>query len=253
MGAVGGLVARMILAGDVGGTNARFALLDDGGRRVRHQEVLESRSFRTFDAALECFLRGAREKGRLAKMAEVRAASFGVAGPVVEGRVRTTNLPWVIDANQVERSLRLRNVSLLNDLVAVGLGARSAPASKLHVLHVGRPRKKPGNVAVIAAGTGLGEATFVSDGTHDVACATEGSHVDFAPRTPVEGRLLAVLAREFGHVSYERVASGSILRTAHRPNAHPKNRSSVAYVSVPVATLLRGSISSGPAAAIPGS
>lgn len=205
----------MILAGDVGGTRARFALFDIGGRRVKHQEVLDSRSFRTFEAALERFLEGARANGRLSKMGEIRAATFGVAGPVVDNRVRTTNLPWFIDAKHVERTLRLRRVNLLNDLVAVGIGARSAPASKLDVLQVGRPRRARGNVAVIAAGTGLGEAIFVREGSQEWACATEGSHVDFAPRTPVEARLWTVLAREFGHVSYERVASGSTIHVLY--------------------------------------
>jgi glucokinase len=199
----------LILAGDVGGTRARFALLDEGGRKVLHQDVLESRSFATFEAALARFLEGARTMVHL--RGTVRAASFGIAGPVVDQRVKTTNLPWVIDARAVGKAFGIARVTLLNDLVALGLGALAAGPSKIVSIHGGRPRKSGGNLAVIAAGTGLGEATFVWDGATHVACPTEGSHVDFAPRTPVEVELWKVLAREYGHVSYERVASGSTL------------------------------------------
>lgn len=199
----------LILAGDIGGTRARFALLDARGRKIVHQEVLESRSFKTFEAALARFLDGARTKRRA--RSPIAAASFGIAGPVVDQRVKTTNLPWVIDAATVAEEFGIARVTLLNDLVAVGLGAISAAPDKLRSIHVGEPRTTGGNLSVIAAGTGLGEAAFVWDGTTHVACPTEGSHVDFAPRTPVEAELWANLKREYGHVSYERVASGSTI------------------------------------------
>ena len=125
--------------------------------------------------------------------------------------MEATNLPWVIDARAIAKRFAIPHVTLLNDLVAVGLGAIAAPPSKLQVLHLGRPEKTGGNLAVIAAGTGLGEAAFVWDGANHVACATEGAHVDFAARSPVEAELWTMLAREHGHVSYERVASGSTI------------------------------------------
>lgn len=198
-----------ILAGDVGGTRARFALLDETGRKVIHQDVLESRSFATFEAALTRFMQGARAMGH-AKGA-IRAASFGIAGPVVDQRVKTTNLPWVIDARTISAQFAIPRVTLLNDLVALGLGAIVAGPRKIQSIHAGKPRPSGGNLAVIAAGTGLGEAVFVWDGARHVPCPTEGSHVDFAPRTPVEAALLEALTREYGHVSYERVASGSTI------------------------------------------
>lgn len=204
----------MILAGDIGGTRARFALLDATGKRVVHQEVLDSRSFEVFEAALLRFLEGARAKKKL--RGAVRAASFGIAGPVVDQRVKTTNLPWTIDARLVARKFGVPRVTLLNDLVAVGLGALAAPPSKLAVVHLGRPKRTGGNIGVIAAGTGLGEAVFVWDGQGHVACPTEGSHVDFAPRNDVEIALLRKLAGEHGRVSYERVASGSTLSMLYR-------------------------------------
>jgi glucokinase len=225
-----------ILAGDIGGTRARFAVLEGTGRRVVHQEVLESKTFGTFEAALDRFLEGARAKRKIEQNGEkIAAASFGIAGPVVEQRVKTTNLPWVIDADTVSRDLRVGKVTLLNDLVAVGLGALAAPPAKIQVLHLGRPRKAGGNLAVIAAGTGLGEAAFIWDGTTHVACPTEGAHVDFAARTPVEVELWAMLKREYGHVSYERVASGSTIAAVYtffvRDQRVPESKANAAHVA----------------------
>jgi glucokinase len=222
-----------IVAGDIGGTRARFALLEATGRKVLHQDVLESRTFPTFEAALARFLEGARAKGKL--VGAIGAASFGIAGPVVDQRVKATNLPWVIDAAAVSAEFRIERVTLLNDLVAVGLGALAAAPSKLRSIHVGRPHTTGGNVAVIAAGTGLGEASFVWDGTAHVACPTEGSHVDFAPRTPIELELWKLLAREFGHVSYERVASGSTIAALYtffvRDQRVPESEAAASYVA----------------------
>jgi glucokinase len=223
----------LILAGDVGGTRARFAILEATGRKVVHQDVLESRTFATFEAALARFLEGARALGKLKGV--IRAASFGIAGPVVDQRVKTTNLPWVIDARAVSEEFAIARVTLLNDLVALGLGAIAAAPSKVRSIHLGNPRKTGGNLAVIAAGTGLGEAAFIWDGTTHVACPTEGSHVDFAPRTGVEVELLQMLAREYGHVSYERVASGSTIAALYtffvRDQRVPESKASASIVA----------------------
>lgn len=206
----------LVLAGDLGGTRARFAVFAlpsrgaDGPPRLVHQNVLESRAFKTFEAALDRFLSGSA-RDALGKKVTIAAASFGIAGPVVDQRVKTTNLPWTIDARVIAKTFEIESVTLLNDLVAAGLGAIASPPSKLAVVHKGRPKRDEGTLAVIAAGTGLGEAVFVWDGREHVACATEGSHVDFAPRNKVEDELLAMLRSEYGHVSYERIASGSTI------------------------------------------
>jgi glucokinase len=207
-------VSAFVLAGDIGGTRARFVLLDEPGKRIVYEQVLESQQHATFGDALSTFLAAARDRHR--GRVHVRAASLAIAGPVVDQRVKTTNLPWSIDARLVGRAFEIAHVSLLNDLVAVGFGALAAAPSKLEVVHVGRPKKRGANVAVIAAGTGLGEAAFVWDGARHVACATEGAHVTFAPRTPVETELAAQLGAEHGHVSYERVAAGSSLAMLYR-------------------------------------
>lgn len=204
-----------VLAGDVGGTRARFALFDVAGKKLVCQDVLPSRTFATFETALGRFVEGECKRFLRGKRPIV-AASFGIAGPVVDQRVRTTNLPWTIDARAIARGFGIPNVTLLNDLVAVGLGALASPPSKLSVIHLGRPKKTGGNLAVIAAGTGLGEAAFVWDGERHVACPTEGAHVDFAPRDAAQAELLAELRQEHGHVSYERVASGSTIAMVYR-------------------------------------
>jgi glucokinase len=139
----------------------------------------------------------------------VTAAAFGVAGPVVAGRCVATNLPWVIDERSVSRKLRIKRVTLLNDLVALSLGALALPAAKLHPLGPGVPKKRGANVAVIAAGTGLGEAILVWDGARFVPCPTEGGHSDYAPGSDLEVELLAFLRSRFGHVSWERILSGN--------------------------------------------
>ncbi|MDP9036718.1 MAG: glucokinase [Myxococcota bacterium] len=190
----------MLLVGDIGGTHARLSLVTLRGRALRH-EVFDSRKYTSLEAVAGSFLGVTPPR--------VVAAAFGVAGPVVNGRCTATNLPWVIDARVLSRKLRIRHVTLLNDLVALALGALLVRRSKLHVLGgAGVPKHQQGNVAVIAAGTGLGEAVLVWDGSRLVPTATEGGHSDFAPRDDLEIELLQFLRARHGHVSCERVLSG---------------------------------------------
>jgi glucokinase len=196
-------VGPVVLVGDIGGTHARLSLRGPGGRHVR-TEVFESRRYPSLEAVVKGFLGGMRPRPK------VRAAAFGVAGPVVKGRCVATNLPWVIDARVLARSLSIKRVVLLNDLVALALGALGVRSAKLHTLSGGgTPKKRGANVAVMAAGTGLGEAMLVWDGARFVPSATEGGHADFAPRDDIEVDLLHFLRERFGHVSWERVLSGA--------------------------------------------
>ncbi|MCA9588163.1 MAG: glucokinase [Myxococcales bacterium] len=195
---------QQYIVGDVGGTRARFRLIDAGGHTLREQ-ALESRAYPTFEGVLRAFWTAA---GR----PRVAAASFGIAGPVIDQRCKTTNLPWHLDARRIARAFDIPRVTLLNDLVAAGLGAIGVPARKIAVLRHGRPKPRGGNIAVIAAGTGLGEALLVWDGERHVPCATEGSHVDFAPRSKLEIELLEHMWKVHrGRVSYERVGSGGTI------------------------------------------
>ena len=192
----------MILAGDIGGTNARLALFSRDGLRTIDRATFESRKYPGLEPIVREFLASRR--------ANLRAACFGVAGPVVSGRCVATNLPWVIDGKRLARAVGLPSVQLHNDLVALAFGALRAPASRIMPLSGrARPRRSGANIAVIAAGTGLGEAALVWDGDKHVPCATEGGHVDFAARNALEWELRAYAEKRLGsHVSYERVVSG---------------------------------------------
>jgi glucokinase len=137
----------------------------------------------------------------------IEVACFGVAGPVVDGQARTTNLPWVVDEARLRENLNVRSVRLLNDLEAIAHAVPLLQPSDLHTLNIGSPRQG-GAIGIVAPGTGLGEAFLTWDGSRYHAFASEGGHTDFAPRSPLELELLGYLQGRFDHVSYERVCSG---------------------------------------------
>lgn len=198
----------MILAGDVGGTKTILALYDqESGSLIRRRQYA-SGAHTGLDALVRDFLEPADR---------IASAGFGVAGPVVNRKVQATNLPWWIDADQLAADLgdaghaagEQLPVTLANDLVASGTAAL-ASASEDRIALNPEAVEEPGHVAVIAAGTGLGEALFHFDGTRHLAMPTEGGHCDFAPNSPIEDDLLVFLRHRFqGHVSYERILSGS--------------------------------------------
>lgn len=197
----------MILAGDIGGTNTRLALYERAAgtpRRVRLHSYL-SREHGDLGELLNDFCVGA---------GTVSAACFGIAGPVRGGRCQATNLPWVIDAAVLGRSLGTERVALLNDLEAHAWALDGLAPAEVRVLAPGAPDPE-GNAALIAAGTGLGQAGLAWDGRHRRPFATEGGHSTFAPRDTLERKLSAFLERRFEHVSWERVLSGPGLVAIH--------------------------------------
>src|SRR5262249_9104179 len=137
----------------------------------------------------------------------VTSASFDVAGPVIDGHVRTTNLPWVMDEISLAKDLNLESVHLMNDLEAVARAVPVLRATDLVTLNEGKPVSK-GTLAVIAPGTGLGESFLTWDGSQYLAHNSEGGHSDFAPNSPQQLHLLDYLLQRFDHVSFERVCSG---------------------------------------------
>lgn len=188
----------MRLAGDVGGTKTVLAELDARGAVVREQ-TFASREHATFDELVAAFA-GDRA---------VEAAAFGVAGPIAGGVARLTNLPWVIDARAL--APRLGRVALLNDLQATALGMLDVPPSGWHVLQPGVASDDAAHapIAVVAPGTGFGQAILVPNDGRYRALATEAGHADFAPTTDDEIALLRFLRAKHGdHVSYERVLCG---------------------------------------------
>lgn len=201
----------MILAGDIGGTKTVIGLFTEAGGTLRaaRAETFPSRSHRALEDILDRFL----ESG---SRPPVRAACFGVAGPVIEGRCKTTNLPWELDEVALARAVGAPRAKLLNDLEAAGYGMLFLGPNELHPLTPGAVPRRRGNIAVIAAGTGLGEAMLYWDGERYHPIASEGGHADFAPQTDREVELLLYLRREFGHVSYERLLSGPGLFNIYR-------------------------------------
>lgn len=199
----------MLLAGDVGGTKAAVALFEEGapGLRLMREAVLPSAEFKSLEAVVRRFLGDGPPP-------TIAAACFGVAGPVVDGRCVTTNLPWELDERSLSEAIPAQRVRLLNDLEAAAYGVLALPTQELVPLQAGQPRK--GNMVLIAAGTGLGEAILVWDGARHRVVASEGGHADFAPRNDLEIDLLRFLRKEFGHVSYERVLSGPGLFNIYR-------------------------------------
>jgi glucokinase len=208
---VSGAGTETILAGDLGGTKTLLALYreHEGRFALLREASFASREHATFEEILATFLAAGPKEA-------IDAACFDVAGPVSEGRVQTTNLPWVLDERVLASTLGTPRVKLLNDLEATAYGMLHLPSADLVCLHAGRSPVRKGNIAVIAAGTGLGQAYLFYDGAQHTPVASEGGHADFAPRNDLEVGLLQYIWRTHGgHVSYERVLSGPGLFTIY--------------------------------------
>ena len=197
-------MATTILAGDIGGTNTRLALFqsDAGQLRLAVEKIYPSRDYSGLEDIVSDFVGS--------QPASVTAACFGIAGPVVGGKAKVSNLPWTVDATQLQQQLGLAHVALINDLAAHASGIDGLAPSDFVSLNSTEPGE--GNAALIAAGTGLGEAGLFWDGTRRQPFACEGGHADFAPTNDLEVRLYQYLAEKFGRVSYERVLSGPGLK-----------------------------------------
>ncbi|HYH78152.1 MAG TPA: glucokinase, partial [Longimicrobium sp.] len=189
----------MLLAGDIGGTKTVLALVEAGSAEIVAEAVFPSREYASLEAVVAAF--------RAAHPGPVRRAAFSVAGPVIGGVAHITNLPWCLRAAHLAETLGMGDVLLVNDLQATAYALPHLRPDQVAPLLEGEA--DPGGVrAVVAVGTGLGEAMLVPDGAGFLALPTEGGHTDFAPRGALQRRLLAELQRAHGHVSYERVCSG---------------------------------------------
>lgn len=195
----------MILAGDIGGTKTTLALYehDQPGTHPLHVQHYASQNYPHFFAILDPYLKETNQN--------IQRACFSVAGPVFSGYCQTLNLPWILDAAKISQRYKIENVFLLNDLEACAYGALALPESEKVLLNpdaVLLEHEAPGNRAVIAPGTGLGEAILYWDGIKYQPSASEGGHVDFAPRNDLEIALLQYHLGKYEHVSYERLLSG---------------------------------------------
>lgn len=193
--------AKLILAGDIGGTHARLALMEARGEDLNLliEKFYSSHDYSNLEDIVTDFLKQNSTKPQL--------AGIGVAGPIREGKCVATNLPWIVDASTLAVACGLKRVELLNDLEANAYGISTLAKSDFAILQKGIPDAK-GNAAVISAGTGLGEAGMYFDGAVLRPFAAEGGHASFAPEGEVQGELFVYLMKRFGHVSCERVLSG---------------------------------------------
>ena len=191
----------MILAGDIGGTNARLAYFQpsNGHLKLVSERVFPSREHKELG---EIAVKFVEESGTRPDV-----ACFGIAGPVRHGRVETSNLPWVVEQSELAKQLHVPATFLINDLEASAWGVGGLDDSDLVPLNNVK-EKAVGNQAVIAPGTGLGEAGLFWDGSRHRVFACEGGHTDFAPINDLQIELLRFLQARFGHVSYERILSG---------------------------------------------
>src|SRR5262245_29075012 len=191
----------MLLAGDIGGTKTDLAVYspEAGPHSPLIQAEMHSAEYPSLQVLVREFLKQVETP--------VERACFDVAGPVIDGRVKITNLPWVMDETSLAKDLNLKSVRLINDLEAV---ARSIPLLRprdVRILNAGQPVPQ-GAIGVIAPGTGLGESFLTWDGSKYVAHSSEGGHSDFAPTDERQIGLLRYLLERFGHVGVERVCSG---------------------------------------------
>jgi glucokinase len=192
---------NLILAGDIGGTKTRLALFSIQGEKLQPElkKTFPSKQYRGLEPLVEEFLGG--------QQVLVSRACFGIAGPVVGGKVKTPNLPWVVDSAKIQQLCKLDSVALLNDLEAAAYGIFTLGPEELFTLNEGTAGQR-GNKVLIAAGTGLGEATLYDDGRDYHPSASEGGHADFAPTDETQIEMLRYLSQKLDHVSYERVVSG---------------------------------------------
>jgi glucokinase len=191
----------MLLVGDIGGTKTDLAVVgpEQDPRHPLARKRYPSGAYTSLEAIALEFLAEVR--------LPVSRACFGVAGPVVGGRSTLTNLPWVVDERALQDALSLDAVLLINDVQAMAAAVPSLRPGEMRVVNAGEP-VPGGAIAVIAAGTGLGEAFLTWDGARYRAHPSEGSHNDFGPRDALEEDLLRYLQARWGRVSYERVCAG---------------------------------------------
>ena len=191
----------MLIAADIGGTKTDLAIYssETGPRAPLAQTEVPSARYSSLQALVAEYLAEVN--------LPVEVASFAVAGPVIGGHAKTTNLPWEMDEGSLAKDLKLRAVHLLNDLEAVARSVAVLKASDLITVNEGEP-VKAGPIGVIAPGTGLGESFLTWNGAYYVAHSSEGGHSDFAPTDERQIRLLQYLRRRFDHVGVERVCSG---------------------------------------------
>src|SRR5215471_20466351 len=199
----------IILAGDIGATKTHLGLYRaaGGGLTRTHDHIYPTQDFPSLEAMLSDFIKDHQQ---------ITAACLGVPGPVIGRFAHPTNIGWEIHEQSLSTVLHGATTRLINDLAATAYGMLHLEPAEVVELHKGEELHQAANIAVIAAGTGLGEAGLIAARSGWITVATEGGHCDFAPRGAEQGALLGFLEREFGHASYERAVSGPGLHNLYR-------------------------------------
>ncbi len=230
------------LAGDIGGTKTILALYtrETGPDQPFDREVFPSRDFSSLEQIIQAYLAN-RNKS-------ICGACFGVAGPVKDERIQTTNLPWVIEAKSLTANINCPKLWLLNDLIATAKAVPYLASIDIHTLKPGVPAAN-GAIGIVAPGTGLGESILVWNGDRYIALPSEGGHSNFGPTNPLEIGLLSYLQHEIGHVSYESVCSGmgiphlyAYLRNVHMLPEPDWLRDALEIAPDPVPIIARGAL-----------
>lgn len=230
----------MLLAGDIGGTKTTLALFDRGAR-LGVETTFKSSDFPNLEAIAQRFLAD--------NATTASRAVFGVAGPVVHGKSKITNLPWAISETSLSKTLNIPKVKLLNDLEAIGHAVLHLPEEDFVTLN--DPRVEiSGNKAIIAPGTGLGEAVlFAQTDKRYYVLASEGGHTDFAPKDATQLEMLRYLLTKFNNISYERVCSGSGIPNIYDALKHigiaPENSgltTAISQVADPTPTIIQAGL-----------
>ena len=192
---------NIVLAGDIGGTKTNLGLFSRGKRRpvAKVMETYPSREAPHLESIIERFLNRHR--------VSIKSACFGIAGPVISGRSQTTNLPWDVSEVKIKKRFKWSQVGLINDLTATAYAVPLLNSRELLSLNKAKARKEQ-NLALVAPGTGLGEAMLIFGEGQYIPVASEGGHADFSPNNEAEVELWRYLSQRFGHVSTERVLSG---------------------------------------------
>ncbi len=194
-------VATIILAGDIGGTKANLLLSNfvNGELTTIKEKRYVSKDYQLFSDIISDFLEGQPTPAKIC---------FSVAGPILDGKVKFTNLSWEIEADLVSQQVGCGSIAIINDLESTAYGLAGLKKEELAMLYRGT-NDTPGNIAILAAGTGLGEAGLFYDGARFHPFATEGGHSDFSPRTQQDMAVLEFLLQRHEHVSWERLLSGN--------------------------------------------
>lgn len=193
---------KLILAGDIGGTKTNLGLFSDSGGKLALEKIstYSSTSADSLITLIEQFLEN--------EQVCIKEACFGIAGPIINNIVKTTNLPWVVSGEEIKSHFKFSRTVLINDLVATAFAIPHLKTEQILSLNQATSPDKGGNIGILAAGTGLGEALLIWDGNTYIPCPSEGGHKDFAPRNHLEWNLHQYLAEKYDHVSIERVLSG---------------------------------------------